>query len=151
VLDPSPRWDAYFIELCRHLATLSKDQSTKLGCVIVGPAREVRATGYNSFPRGIDDDVQSRQERPQKYLYFEHAERNALYHAARVGIPVSGCSLYCQWLPCADCARAIIQTGIVEVVVVDMSMPDRWNDSVKAGAEMLKEAGVLVRPVAVNT
>ena len=101
------KWDRYFMGLAVQAATLSKDESTKLGCVIVGPDREIRATGYNSFPRGVNDDRPERQGRPLKYKWFEHAERNAIYNAARVGVSLKGCVLYCAWPPCTDCARGI--------------------------------------------
>ena len=143
----SAKWDAYYLNLCTVVAQLSKDQSTQLGCVIAGPAHEIRSTGYNSFPRGINDDVPDRQYRPVKYLFMEHAERNAIYNAARVGIPLEGCTLYCQWLPCADCARAIIQAGIVAVVVANMKIEERWEASIGAGLQMLRESNVVVRSV----
>lgn len=141
------KWDSYFMEMALHAAKLSKDTSTKLGCVIVGPDREVRSTGYNSPPRGVNDDVLERHERPLKYKFFEHAERNAVYNAARVGIPIKGCTLYCAWPPCTDCARAIIQAGIVEVVVLTLDVPDRWAEDVAVSLEMLDEAGVKIREV----
>lgn len=110
------------MELAAHLAGWSKDPSTKVGAVIVGPDNDVRAIGYNGLPRGIDA-LPDRFMRPQKYVWIEHAERNAIYTAARNGVPLNGCRLYLNWFPCADCARAILQAGIVEVVSVE---PD-WN------------------------
>ena len=80
-----PSWDEYFLEICRTVSRRSKDPHTKLGAVVVGPAHEIRATGYNSLVRGIRDDVPERLERPEKYLWMEHAERNAIYNAARHG------------------------------------------------------------------
>ena len=68
-----------FYEMANLVAKKSKDQSTQIGAVIVGPDNEIRSTGYNSFPCGINDDLQERQERPEKYYWIEHAERNALY------------------------------------------------------------------------
>ena len=141
----SSKWDRYFMAMAEHAATLSKDESTKLGCVIVGPDNEVRSTGYNSFPRGINDSMPERQQRPLKYKFFEHAERNAIYNAARVGIPLKGCRLYCAWPPCADCARAVIQAGIIEVVVREHAPEDRWLEDMQAADMMLMEAGVAVR------
>jgi dCMP deaminase len=136
------KWDLYFMSMAEHAATLSKDESTKLGCVIVGPDNEVRSTGYNSFPRGIDDNRPERQQRPWKYKFFEHAERNAIYNAARMGTPLKGCVLYCAWPPCSDCARAVIQAGIVRVVVRGEAVPGRWDEDMAAAKEMLDEAGV---------
>jgi len=68
-----PNWDDYYLEICKVVAARSKDPNTQLGCVIVGPAHEIRTTGYNSFPRGIRDDVPERKVRPAKYLWIEHA------------------------------------------------------------------------------
>lgn len=144
-------WDRYFMDLAKLAATRSKDQSTQLGAVIVGPDREIRSTGYNSFPRGINDSRPERQERPEKYFWFEHAERNAIYNAARVGIPLKGCRIYCAWPPCADCARAIIQAGIVEVVVETEFPAGRWSESMDRGETMLAEGGVNLRKMEKTT
>lgn len=141
----SARWDKYFMDIAERAALLSKDESTKLGAVIVGPDNEIRSTGFNSFPRGIVDTIPGRQNRPHKYHYFEHAERNAVYNAARVGIPLKGCRIYCAWPPCPDCARAIIQVGIIEVVVKSANVPERWRESMGYARVMLDEAGVSVR------
>lgn len=109
-------WDSYFMEMAELVASKSKDRSTKVGCVIVGPNHEVRTTGYNGFCRGIDDDVDERHERPEKYLWTEHAERNAIYNAARNGIRIEDCTAYTTVFPCADCARSFIQSGVKRVV-----------------------------------
>lgn len=139
----SANWDRRFIELAAHVATWSKDRSRKIGCVLVGPHRDVRAIGYNGFPRGVDDEIEARHERPAKYLWTEHAERNAIYNAARVGVPLAGCTAYMPWYPCMDCARAIVQCGIATVVVV---MPD-WDDpkygaDFRAAQRLFDEAGI---------
>ena len=140
------KWDQRMIELAQLVATWSKDRSRQTACVIVGPNREIRATGYNGFPRGADDTKDARHERPAKYHWTEHAERNAIYNAARIGTPLDGCTIYMPWYPCADCARAIVQSGIVEVVAV---APD-WNDPKWAAdfamvTELFEECGTKVR------
>lgn len=140
-----PSWDDSFLELAQSFKKRSKDQSTQLAAVIVDSDNVVVAIGYNCFPRGTNDNLSERQIRPKKYLYVEHAERNALYGAARKGFSLRGCRMYAPWFPCADCARGIIQCGLIEVIVVDMSVPKRWFDSFYAGAEMLLEAGVRIR------
>lgn len=142
------KWDSYFLDMCQHVAVLSKDESTKLGCVIVGSHHVVRSSGYNSFPRNVNDNRAVRQVRPLKYKWIEHAERNAIYNAALVGAALEGCTLYCEWPPCTDCARAIIQCGIVEVVVRSKVVPDRWKEDIAISFEMLAEAGVRLREVA---
>ncbi len=142
-----PSWDETWIELAQVIAKRSKDQSTKVGCVIVGPDNDVRTTGYNCFPRGLDDDKPERQVRPEKYVWFEHAERNAIYNMARRGgAQLKGCTVYIsEFLPCSDCTRALIQVGIKEVVVRSLEIPDRWLKDMTRSAIMLDEAGILLR------
>lgn len=111
--------DSKFMQLARYNAELfSKDQSTKVGCIIVGQQNEILTTGYNGMPRGVNDDVEQRHERPIKYSWFEHAERNAIYNAARIGTSLLGSRAYITSLcPCCDCARGIIQAGIKTIVL----------------------------------
>ena len=84
----SDEWDIRFMNLAKMIATWSKDTSTKVGCVIIGPDKEIRSTGYNGFPRGVDDTIAKRKERPAKYKFTEHAERNAIYNASLFGASV---------------------------------------------------------------
>src|SRR5689334_8457570 len=95
-------WDSRFMKLAQQIATWSKDRSRQVGCVIVGPSNEIRAAGFNGFPRGVDDLNERRHTRPAKYKWTEHAERNAIYNAARVGIPLQGSRMYLPWFPCMD-------------------------------------------------
>lgn len=140
------KWDEYFLRMADLVSEKSKDRSTKVGAVIVGEDHEVRSTGYNGFPRGINDGVEDRHERPAKYAWTEHAERNAIYNAARNGTHLLGSTMYISaWFPCADCARAVIQAGIVCIVVNkarENKLDSRWNESCAIGMEMLLEAGV---------
>lgn len=143
------KWDKRFLELADIVAQWSKDRSTKVGAVVVGPDREVRSLGYNGFPRGVNDDVEERHERPLKYLITEHAERNSVYNASRFGASLAGCTLYCTHPPCTDCARAIIQSGIVAVVVprITGEMLERWAENCETAAAMILEAGCTYRQV----
>ena len=142
-------WDAYFMQLAQHVASRSKDRSTKVGCVIVGSDNEVLSTGYNGFPRGVDDADDERHERPAKYRWTEHAERNAIYNAARNGIRLKGARAYLPWFPCIDCARALAQSGIHELVceIPDMTHA-KWGEDFRTAQEILSETGVTVRFVA---
>lgn len=79
------KWVSYYRQLANTVKLKSKDKYTQIGAVIVGKDGEIVSTGYNSFPRGLDDGLDYRQERPEKYYWFEHAERNAIYNAARIG------------------------------------------------------------------
>jgi dCMP deaminase len=146
-----PDWDRYFLDICRVVATRSKDPATQIGCVIVGPAHEIRSTGYNSLPRRVRDDIPERLERPTKYLWIEHAERNAIYNAARAGTGLEGCTLYAELTPCMDCARAIVQAGIVEVVLnadrVKEYSSEQYNPHFANVKELFLEAGVTMRSV----
>lgn len=114
------------------------------GAVIVDDRNVLVSIGWNGFPRGIDDDIDTRHERPAKYKWTEHAERNAIFNAAANGHPIRGCTMYLPWYPCADCARAIIQSGITTIVCTE---PD-WNDNIWAEdfaivKEMLQESLVI--------
>ena len=224
------QWHEYFIQMAMLVSSKSKDPSTKVGCVIVGPDNEIRSTGFNGFPRGVVEEVETpahlvtevqyditrqglsarcscgevvndipppteefmagrhagmydmqmavaglhehfgvpegemilhpeRWERPLKYDFVEHAERNAVYNAARVGIPTNGCTAYLNWepYPCKECAKAFAQAGIVEVIGPDIEFPnhkkaeaeasglqwdsgDQWNFTVSR--QIMDEAGV---------
>jgi len=146
-----PNWDQYYLEVCRVVALRSKDPNTQIGCVIVGPAHEIRSTGYNSLPRGIRDDVPERLERPTKYLWMEHAERNAIYNAARAGTATESCTLYVEIMPCMDCARAIVQAGIAQVVISQQRMSqytsEYYDEHFRKVEELFGEAKVAVRRV----
>jgi dCMP deaminase len=136
-------WDRRFMVLAANIGSWSKDRSAKTGCVIVGPDRLIRSTGFNGFVRGADDDVAARHERPTKYSWTEHAERNAIYNAARLGISVHGCAVYINWFPCIDCARAIVQSGITRVVGLQPDRGDaRWGADFAISFEMFAEVGV---------
>jgi len=146
----SQSWDLKYLRLALHVAGWSKDPSTKVGAVIVGDTNEVRSIGFNGLPRGVNDDVPERWERPLKYQLCEHSERNAIYNAARMGITTMGATIYiasfpAKLAPCNDCARAIIQAGIARVVHEQPSGDiERWKESCVIGYEMLREAGVEV-------
>jgi dCMP deaminase len=159
--------------MCDIIAEKSKDPSTKVGAVIVGQDNEVVSTGFNGFPRGaidkpgctcleISDNVKipqqslvdkakkinARYQRPLKYKWTEHAERNAIYNAARIGSSLRGCRIYINSLPpCCDCARAIIQSGINEVIITKEDVPERWKEDCSIAIEMLKECGVKILKV----
>jgi len=141
------KWNYRFLEMAELIAGWSKDPSTKTGAVVVGPDKEIRATGYNGPVRGVDDDKPERLERPMKYDFFEHAERNAVYNACLTGTSLKGCTLFCTLTPCTDCARAIIQAGIKEIITFEYKPNDNdpkntWRDKLNHSAEMFAEAGV---------
>lgn len=134
-----------FIAIARQVALLSKDQATQVGAIAIGPSGEIRAMGYNGMPRGCDDDDERRHVRPEKYFWFEHAERNLLYNAARVGTPLEGCTLIVHGLyPCMDCARGIVQAGFVEVITPAPQDDSRWADHAYRATQLFVECGIKV-------
>ena len=147
-------WDTYFFMLAFTAAQRSKDPSTVNGACIVDPVLlSPISLGYNGFPRGCNDDLfpwDNIKPDPydNKYVYVEHAERNAIFNAARRGVSTDGSIIYIYsarglW-PCSDCTKAIIQSGIIEVKMMftDDNPDGRWD--FRASKRMLEAAGVFV-------
>lgn len=126
----------------------SDDASTQNGAVLVNSeTNQIVSHGHNTFPNGVTKNDE-RWQRPTKYFYTEHAERNSIYDAAYNGVQTNGLIMYCPWFACADCARGIIQAGIREVVGLQKQASDtnnRWDASIEAGMTMLKEKGIVIR------
>jgi len=114
-----------------------------VGAIVTSSDNVLVSTGWNDFPRGVNDDLPERRERPLKYFWTEHAERNAIYNAGRSGVSLVGCWMYIRWFPCCDCARAIIQSGIIRVYC---SEPDwgtpKWGEQFGESLQMMIEASV---------
>ncbi|OQX69188.1 MAG: hypothetical protein B6A08_06495 [Sorangiineae bacterium NIC37A_2] len=144
----SYKWDRRFLALASHIAAWSKDPSTQVGCVVVGADREIRSTGFNGLPRGIEDTTERLTDRALKYPLICHAEENAILHAARIGVSLSGCTMFVTWPPCTRCARSLIQAGIVEVVYpAELEVPERWRDDFELSLKMLEEANIRIRRI----
>lgn len=141
------KWDEYFIKEAELSATRSKDPNTKIGAVLVRDRQQVSA-GYNGIPRGVSDSLPERnsRENDEKYYWYEHGERNAIYNAARYGIQTLGTAMYLNCgTPCADCARAIINAGIWKVVCKEdcsVVKRDKWREHEIRSRQMLIEANV---------
>ena len=140
------KWDLRFMGMARLVALNSKDRKARVGCVLADARMAVLATGYNGFPRGVDDGVDARHGRPAKYLYTVHAEANAVADAACRGASLAGATAYVPWFPCAQCAGLLVQAGVAAVAAYrpDLSDP-RWGADHRAALERLGEAGVVVR------
>ena len=142
--DRIKKLEKYF-DIVDATARLSKDSSTQVGAIILGQSFEVRSLGYNGAPRGCSADEDERgQQRPEKYFWFSHAELNAITNAARVGTPLAGCALLVTHPPCMDCARAIVQAGIVDVLT---RMPsdeflERWQEHMERTQRLFQECHV---------
>lgn len=144
----SDKWNNRFLRLAHEVASWSKDRSTQVGAVLIRDDRTPITFAYNGFPRGIDDSVAERHERPTKYKWTSHAEENAICNAARMGASTEGTTLYVTHFPCAGCARKIIQAGISRIVVdkatMDGPFMERWDADIKVSMEMFAEGGVSV-------
>ena len=139
-------WDERFLNLAKHISEWSKDPSTKVGCVVVGPDREIRSTGFNGLPRGIEDNDERLNNRKIKYPLICHAEENAIMHAARIGISLKDCTAYVTWPPCTRCARSLIQAGVSTIIYPkDIEIPDRWMEDFNLSLNMLKEAKINIK------
>jgi dCMP deaminase len=138
------KWDDRFMKMAMETASWSKDPSKKIGAVAVGDNRRILSTGYNGFPRDIQDSEVRFTDRETKYKYVVHAEQNCIYNACLNGISLAGATMYVYGLPiCSECAKGIIQVGVSRVVV-DQSCFDieKWNDSFEFTKELFAEAGV---------
>ena len=133
-------WDEYFMGVALLAAKRSKDPNTQVGACIVDENNIILSTGYNGFPYGCSDDIYSweREGEDTKYHYVVHAELNAILNAR--GKDLHGARLYVDLFPCNECAKAIIQSGIGEVVY----LYDKYADSPQtiASKRMLASAGV---------
>ena len=143
-------WDEYFMGVALLAAERSKDPSTQVGACIVDESKRILSTGYNGFPQGCSDDEfpWNRDEAlgETKYQYVVHAELNAILNAS--GKSLAGSTLYVGLFPCNECAKAIIQSGISEVVYFSDKYAE--TDSVMASKRMFDSAGVKYRPYDVS-
>jgi dCMP deaminase len=147
---PPNIWDVRFLKLAQHIASWSKDPSTKVGCVIVGPDREIVSTGYNGFPRGVSDDSSRYDDRNTKLHLICHAEENAVAHAARIGVSLRNTTAYVTWPPCPRCARSLVQAGVTKVVHQETELPERWVEQMNWSFQLLDEADVDVVSIPVG-
>ena len=134
-------WDDYFMGLAHLSAQRSKDPNTQVGAVIVNNQNRVVGIGYNGFPYGCDDDVfpwaRDGKSNDTKYPYVVHAELNAILNSNQ---SCKGCTIYVSLFPCNECAKAIIQSGIKEVIYDSNKYRD--TPAVQASMRMFDAAGV---------
>jgi len=138
------KWDRRFLRIAEEVRLWSKDPGTKVGCVLVND-RRILSTGYNGFPQTISDDLERYIDRDFKLSITVHAEKNAILNAAKNGTKVEGSTLYVTFPPCSQCASAVIQAGVAQVVCPSPdTAPERWRDSFKRASNLFYEAGVKV-------
>ena len=138
-------WDEYFMGVAVLSSKRSKDPSTQVGACVASNDNKVVTMGYNGMPVGLSDDEMpwgrvGKDELDNKYLYVCHAEFNAILNSYA---PVKGCKIYVTLFPCNECAKAIIQSGIKEVVYLSERIPE--DLSTKASKRLLMMAGIIVR------
>jgi dCMP deaminase len=136
------KWHDRFLDMAHIVASWSKDPSTKVGCVIVDAKRRVLSVGYNGFPRGVADNPASLNDRPTKLMCTVHAEMNAILNTA-TPIQLEGATLYATLFPCCECAKAIIQSGVAEVITHYPDSP-KWVESHKMANQMFLQSNVKV-------
>jgi len=131
-----------FIKMTNVISESSDDSNRKVGCVIVKDGDTMVSYASNNIPNGVKK-LNSRKEKPNKYSWIGHAERNAICEAAKQGISTDGCEMYCNYYPCSDCAISIIECGISKLYT---EKPDfnhhKWGESWKRSKKMFNEAGV---------
>jgi len=143
-------WDEYFMGIAILSSQRSKDPNTQVGACIVNPDKKIVGVGYNGFPTGVNDDklpwAREGAFLDTKYPYVCHAELNAILNS--ISRDLKGCTVYVALFPCNECAKAIIQSGIKEIVYLS----DKYDgtDSVIASKRMLTQAGVSLRKVTFN-
>ena len=138
-------WDEYFMGVALLASRRSKDPSTQVGACIIDGEKRILSTGYNGFPHGCSDDEfpwnRDESKGETKYDYVVHAELNAILNAS--GKNLAGATVYVGLFPCNECAKAIIQSGIKEVIYLS----DKYHDtkSMASSRRMLDAAGVKYR------
>ncbi len=140
-------WDEYFMGISLLSCCRSKDPNTQVGACIVNSENRIMSVGYNGFPKGCSDDEypwerSGEDQNETKYPFVCHAELNAILNAG--GNSLKGCKIYVALFPCNECAKAIIQSGINEVIYIS----DKYADSAAtiASKRMLASAGVKLTP-----
>lgn len=136
-------WDEYFMGVSLLASMRSKDPNTQVGACIVGDDNKIISVGYNGFPRGCSDDVfpwerSGANMNDTKYPFVCHAELNAILNAG--GQNLVGAKIYVALFPCNECAKAIIQSGIKEVIYISDKYAE--TDATKASKKMFSAAGV---------
>jgi dCMP deaminase len=139
------KWDLRFLRIAEEVRTWSHDPSIKCGCVLVRD-RRILATGYNGFPAGLSDSLPLYEDREYKLAVVIHAEKNSLFNAAKNGANTQGCTAYVTFPPCSQCASALVQAGVAEVVCPDPAgSPSRWKENFQIGQRILQDLQISVK------
>jgi len=140
-------WSQRFLVIASHVASWSKDPSTKVGAVAVRD-RRILATGFNGLPAGVTDSDTRLKDRETRLAMTIHAEQNCVAYAARAGICLAGSTIHVWPLfTCSNCAAILIQADVNRIVVPNFVEPIRWSASFDRAREMFIEAGVTVERI----
>ena len=137
------KWADRYLSICNEVASWSRDPSTQVGAVVVGDKGQILSQGYNGFPRNIRDNANRYNDKKRKYELIVHAEMNAIYNATLNGQSLQGSTMYIFGLGvCHECAKAIIQVGITQVVAQCKEIKPGWEDSCNLTKKLFEEAGI---------
>lgn len=142
-------WDEFFIGIAKLAALRSKDPNTQVGCCIVSSENRILSVGYNGTPNGYDDDVfpwnRTGERLDTKYMYVCHSELNAILNYRGDINNMRGAKIYVHYFPCNECAKAIIQSGITEVIYIHSYDYDNHSEEMEASIRMFDKCGVKYR------
>lgn len=142
-------WDEYFVAMANLAAMRSKDPNTQVGSCIVSNDNRILSIGYNGAPNGFDDDKfpwgREGNKLDTKYMYVCHSELNSILNYRGNSNDFVGAKIYVHYFPCNECAKAIIQSGIKEVIYTHSYDYDNHSDEMEASIRMFNECGVKVR------
>ena len=138
-----------FMKVAESFAEMSKD-TTKVGCVILDKdTNGILSSGFNGFPRGVQEDIESRWQRPEKYSFVVHSEANAVCQSSNSSASLRNATCVVTMYPCSDCTKLLIQAGVRRIVTKEPSedLKKRWGESFRYSKLMLEETGVVVQYV----
>ena len=142
-------WDEYFMGVSMLSGMRSKDPNTQVGACIVGKDHRILSMGYNGFPNGCSDDLfpwaREGAVLETKYSFVAHSELNAILNYRGNTQDLQGAKIYVRFFPCNECAKAIIQSGIREVIYSHSYDYDNHSDEMEASIRMFEKCGVKYR------
>ena len=142
-------WEQYFMGIARLSAMRSKDPNTQVGCCIVSSENRILSVGYNGAPNGFNDEEfpwgRVGERLDTKYMYVCHSELNAILNYRGNMEDFKNARIYVYYFPCNECAKAIIQSGIKEVIYAIPYDHDNHSDEMEASIRMFNKCGVKYR------
>lgn len=145
----SDQWCRRFLSLAQQISLWSKDPSTKVGTIFVDKDKNILSTGFNGFPRKVDDDPDRYYDRKVKYKMVVHAEANAVAAAARNGHSLKGAICFTTAFPCSTCSGIVINAGATQIYYLEKtSYEERWKEDLDISRLMLDEAEISYQQLA---